>query len=229
MKVKSNLSGVLDRTRRLKSHDIPAALAATLHPGRWRELALKEARSTLEALAGKDEREFIDDFLRTLTVDIIPGVKGFSLKMSTPFNEVQTIGDYQAARAVTKAYELAETLFQKQVQTFEDLMVEWVSTEKHKDRRDEGKSDEEIGHFISYLMLNPNPTPREMAARTKLTPHIVDFLRRKQEATRLEAAVIDLWLRSVLASWQRMVRDLFPSMFHEALLAARSQLALKAT
>jgi len=227
VKVESNVQAVIARTQRLQRRDIPAALAAALSPARWKELALTEARATLMALATKDQHEFIEHFLKTLTAEGLS--PGFVLRMHTPFGSDQTLGDYQAARQVVKPYELVENLFTQQIQEFESLMTDWVTNEKRKDQRDDGKTDEEIGQFISYLMLNPNPTPREMTARNSLMPHIVDFLQRKQASTRLDAIVVDQWLRAVLAAWRQMVQSLFPEMFHKALLEVRTELPLEAT
>ena len=105
-------------------------------------------------------------------------------------------------------------------------MVEWVRTEKRKDERDAGKTDEEIAQFISHLLLTPNPTAREAAARESLLPHIIDFLQRKQAVARLPATTVDLWLRAVLAAWREMVRARFPMVLHEELIKARAELNL---
>jgi hypothetical protein len=66
MKIESNISAVIGRIERLKSRDIPQAMA----PARWRELARQEADKTLLAIAEPTQREFIPQFIRTLEVDI---------------------------------------------------------------------------------------------------------------------------------------------------------------
>jgi len=226
MRLESNLYGVIARTERLTRRDIPLAMAAAVKPGQWRELAYTEAQRTLLALAEPTQRHFIEAFLRTLTVDVFG--TGFFIRMSSPFIAGHTLAEYQAARSAVKPSDLGQNLFQKDIAEFEQLMTEWVETEKRKDRRDQGKSDEEIGNFISFLMLTPSPTPREAAARKKLMPHILDFLQRKQGMSRLNPEVVDAWLRGVLAAWRAMVRAHFQDKFRAALRAATTELPLGA-
>jgi len=38
---------------------------------------------------------------------------------------------------------------------FDRMMTDWAATEKRKDQRDWDKLDEDIGHFMGYLMLTP--------------------------------------------------------------------------
>ena len=139
---------------------------------------------------------------------------------------MQTMQDIQAARVAVNPVDLSQNLFLQEVQKFEDLMTQWVQTEKDKDRRDAGKTDEEIGNFISYVMLTPVPTPRMMEARVALMPHIADFLKRQQASARLDGATVETWLRAVVAAWRNLVRDLFPQRFCKELNAVRGELAI---
>lgn len=233
MRIDSNLAGVIGRVNRLKNRDIPAAIRSALRPEQWREAARDEAEKTLLALAEPNQRSFIADFLKTLVVDVFG--TGFFLRMRSPFYGQQTVSDFQAARSALDPSDLGQNLFMKDVQAFEQLMAEWVADEKEKDKRDDGKTDADIGDWISYEMLAPDgghvvkhgPNKGRLV-RDVFMPHIVEYLQRKQSQSRLDAAVVDTWLRAVLASWRRMVRDLFPEKFRAALHDAAGELPLEA-
>ena len=226
------MRAVCDRVTRLKNRDIPAAMRTALHPGQWRPLATEEAEKTLTAIAAPNQRQFIGDFIRSIFVDVF-APNGFFLRMKSPFHAVQTVADYQAARSAVQPSDLGQNLFTKDVAAFEELMAEWVGTEKRKDRRDTGKSDEDIGNWIAYEMLAPDGghlvssgPNKDRPVRDVFMPYIVDFLQRKAAASRLDAAVVDAWLRAVLAAWRRMVRALFPNIFRTALRAEVASLGL---
>jgi transcriptional/translational regulatory protein YebC/TACO1 len=87
------------------------------------------------------------------------------------------------------------------VEEFDALMLEWVETEKRKDARDAGKTDEEIAALISRIMLSPKMGPKGIDARDRLRPHIEESLRRKLGGD-LSAETVDYWLRTVLAVWE---------------------------
>jgi hypothetical protein len=73
MQISSNLAGVIGRVQRLRDRDIPAALARTLHPGNWTAAAKVAAEQTLLAIAQPAERQFIPDFIKTLSGVTIEG------------------------------------------------------------------------------------------------------------------------------------------------------------
>lgn len=236
MRIESNISAVIGRVKRLKDRDIPTALRATMRPERWRELAEREARIALRANAQPGQMDFIEGFMDTLLVDVFGGT-GFFFRMHTPFTAAQTLEDYRSAREAVSPGDLGLSLFQKDVTAFEQLMAEWVATEKDKDKRDAGKTDEEIGNWLAYVLLTPdggrllvkNSDKKEnigRPVRDVFLPYIVDFLQRKAAVARLDAATVDTWLKAVLAAWRRMVSDLFPEMFHRELMTARSELSL---
>jgi hypothetical protein len=217
MKFETNAGSVRDRIAQLRDGVIPQALNRTLQPERWRALARMEAESTLRAIADPAQALFIPNFISTLIAGMLPD--GFWLAMRSPFAMEQTVADFQAARAAVSPKDLGQNLFYQDLQRFDELITEWVATEKRKDARDAGKSDEEIGHFIAYLMLTPTPTPRERAAREKLMPHIVDFLQRRQAASRLPAEVVETWLRAVAVAWRIMICAHLPAMLKTELRA----------
>ena len=232
MQFKSNIAAVISRTKRLQSHDIPSAMKRACDPGYWQKLAYDEAKATLAALATADQKQYIEGFLNTLKS--LPLGVGFALRMNSPFPPAQTIDDMAAARAAVSPSDLSQNLFLKELQQVEDWIVDWVQTEKNKDQRDAGKTDEEIASFISYAMFAPdgarlvvqNGPNKGRLVRDVFLPHIEDFLKRKQSSARLSAEVVDAWLRAILSAWRNLVRDLFPQKFHTELLAVRGELAL---
>jgi hypothetical protein len=224
MRIESNIAAVIGRVNRLKTHDIPTAMKRALNPAKWRDLAYQEAQATLWALATAEQKQHVDAFLTTLKA--LPLPEGFVLQMRTPFITAASLLDFQSARAALSPADLSQNLFLGNVQQFEEWVTEWVTTEKNKDSRDTGKTDEEIGDFISYLMLTPNPTPRELAARQKLAPHIVDFIKRRQAQDRLDDATVETWLLAVLKTWRNLVADHFGEIFRREFRAVRSELAI---
>jgi hypothetical protein len=154
--------------------------------------------------------------------------------MNSPFPPDQTLADMAAARAAASPVDLAQNLFLQEVQKVEDWLTQWVEQEKNKDQRDTGRTDEQIAHFIAYVMFTPdggryivrNGPNKGRLVRDVFMPHIVDFLQRKQAGGRLDAATVDAWLRAVLAAWRNMVRDLFPQKFHAELRAVRGELGI---
>ena len=234
MQVTSNIKGVITRVTRLKDRDIPAALRAALQPAQWKQPAYETAEETLNALADQNQKPFVPQFLKTLLVDVFG--TGFFLRLKSPFIGDLTIADYQAARGAVAPSDLGQNLFQRDWDTFKDLMAEWVATEKDKDKRDAGKSDADIGEWLAYEMLAPDGghtvkhgPNKGRPVREVFLPLITDFLQRKQGMSRLEPAVVDAWLRAVLAAWRLMVHDLFPGKFQAALRSATSELALGGT
>lgn len=235
MQITSNVGAVAARLVRLKNRDIPVALRTALAPGQWRELARKEAQAVLTGLAHPEQVEFIGAFVNTLVVDVF-GSPGCFFQLRTPFPAAQTLTDYQTARSLIRPEDRGLNLFQKDITAFEQLMAEWVATEKNKDQRDAGKSDEDIGNWLAHVFLTPDGATLRVQnshkkenigrpVREVFQPYIEDFLQRKAAADRLDAATVSTWLQTVLASWRGLVRDLFPEIFHRALMAARSELA----
>ena len=226
LKLESNIQGVIDRMKR-RPRDIRAALAATLSAPAWEAQMQAEARKTIWALASQPEWGFVDSFVSAVLVAPFPG--GFFARMTNPLPPVLEVEDFMMARGLqTMALNkgTGPTLFSDFLNQFDDLMTDWVATEKNKDRRDEGKSDEEIGHFMGYLMLTPNSklSEKEKAAKDKLLPHIADYIARRQKAKRLNADTINAWLLAVLAAWSALVRREFPVRFRAHLRAVQTEL-----
>ena len=226
MKIESNVNGVLDRVRRMP-RDIRAAMARTLAPAQWEKALADEAKRTLWALAKQAEWSFVESFLQTLLV--APFMNGFLARLSNPLPPVLAIEDFMMARGLqTRALNTGSgpTLFSDFLNQFDQMMTDWVATEKRKDRRDWDKSDDEIGHFMGYLMLTPDGalSDREKAAKQKLWPHIAEYVQRRQTEKRLNADTANAWLLAVLAAWSAMVRRQFPERFHGHLVAVRTEL-----
>jgi hypothetical protein len=208
--IESNLAGVIRRTEAL-IRNIPVAMEQALAPALWIDEARELALRTLLAVAAPQDRQHIAGFVATVTAAALEK-GGLALAMKTPFPELRNIlAQTQVARRVIGPADLSQSLFQGQLADFDQLILEWVETPenaggKRRDSRDWGKSDEEIAALISYIMLSPNPGPRALAARARLTPHIAAFLEQAQQGNRLDAVTVDVWLRAVLAAWREMFR-----------------------
>jgi hypothetical protein len=233
MILKSNIVGVISRTMRLRNHDIPAAMKASLDISRWETMAFETAEKTLSAIAQPGQEAYVRKFLTTLRGTSL--VNGFILQMRTPFGEAMTVEDATRARSVVNPVDRIHgpaggNLFLGSVDRFEAMVTEWVAEEKDKDKRDmyhgAFKPDWEIGAFISWILLAPNPSPKRRKAIDALMPHIADFIRRKQEEDRLDVATSEAWLKAVLAAWCKMVRVHFGAIFKAELDKQRSDLAL---
>ncbi len=213
MRFESNISGVIAQVERLKER-IPIALERALAPKHWHPEARALAQRTLLAIAEPVERRFISAFVDTVAAGVLQA-GGLALTMRSPFPALRNIlTESRAARQALAPADRAGNLFLGQVQDFEDLILQWVETPfeeggKRRDSRDWGKSDEDIAHLISYIMLSSNLGIQGLKARDRLTPHIESFLRQSQ-ADRLPPATVDQWLRAVLAAWRELVRVKYP-------------------
>lgn len=231
MDIESNISAVVARTQRLASRDIPAALQRALKPS---PTLLQQARETAErtllALAKPNQRAFVPAFLETIVNGIFG--TGFFVRMKNPFPTPKSVQDFQAARSAVSPQDLSQNLFLKSVQEFEQMMEEWVATEKDKDQRDAGRSDADIGNFISFVMLTPmggnlivrSGPNKGRTVREVLSPHITEFLQRRQSRETLTPGTVDIWLRAVLAAWCALFRRILPERIMVELKAARTEL-----
>ena len=222
--LESNLTGVIGRLKRMKDHDIPTAMAKALTPARWLEPFRREAEQALLVVAEPSERDFIPKFIATVTAAVLQG--GFAMRMRAPFGDETSLQDFQAAAAAGSVADMGQNLFLSKVEEFRDIVQQWVEREKVKDKRDTGKSDEDIAHFISYLMLTPDErlTPAEQAAAISLAPHIVEFVQKNQAESRLTAEKTTLWLKAVLVAWREFFKAEFPVVFHQEFKATGSTL-----
>jgi hypothetical protein len=227
MLIDSNIAGVMRQVERLKSA-IPGAMERSLNPDRWYADARATAQRVLIAIAEPAERRFISQFVETVTATLLQP-NGLMLQMRSPFPGLRDrIEEARAAHLALNLGDLSSNLFLAQVQEFEDLILDWVQTPedeggKKRDHRDWGKSDEEIAHLISYIMLSPNLGEKGKAAREALTPHIAAFLMQKQ-MDRLDGIVVDRWLRVVLAAWRELIITRYPAMLRAELRAAKGSL-----
>ena len=212
----SNLNKVIGQVESLKA-EVPRAIARALLPSKWIERAREVAEVTLMGLAGADQREYVGGFVRAVSATVFNGTS-LRLSLTNPRPRLrEVLSEAQSARAATSPASVAESrgldLFARTVTEFEQLILDWVQTApedggKLRDARDDGKTDEEIAHLISYIMLSPQLGEQGRQARDALLPHIVQFLQAGEAArVGLTAETIDLWLRAVLAAWRNMVRD----------------------
>jgi hypothetical protein len=220
VKITDNIAGVRDRLRRLEQN-IPVAMQRANALEGWQAPAQAAATAALTALAQPNERKHIAAFVARVVAGVLPN--GFSLRLSTPFGAPGTLAGYQAARAAVSPRDLSSNLFLSSVQNFEDQIVEWVRTEKDKDARDAGKTDEEIAGLLSWILLGQHdPNSKAARAQAKLTPHIAEYLARQDD--RLPAQTVTLWLRAVLAAWRELVRAEWPVKFRAHLRAMKGEL-----
>lgn len=226
MTLDTNIAGVLERARR-RRRDIPLALERTLLPDRWREAMKADAQRTLWALAKPAEWQSVNVFLGTILTGKL--AEGFFSAMNNPIPPVMAIEDF----AIVNHMQLKQLdtgsgpgLFSNLLNQFDEMLADWVATEKRKDVRDWGKTDEEIGRWIGYLMLTPDKqlSPKEQAAKAGLMPYIVDYIARRQSAARLTDDTINAWLLAVLASWHALVRREFPVRLEAELKSIREEL-----
>ena len=233
----SNVDSAIKRTRRLRA-GIPQAMQKALGPDLWAAQARDVAQRTLLAIAEPEQRKFIQPFVNTVSAELA-GVT-LSLKMRSPFqanSSDQIMEDARAAAASLTPKEIVETrglsLFMKQVENFEALVLEWVQgdmpnenagapvpypdeTGKRKDARDWGKTDEEVARFISHLLLTPDPTEVEQAAREKLEPHIAKYIANRLSG-QLSETLVEIWLKAVMAAWRAMLCAGYPEKFNAIL------------
>ena len=226
MKLDSNIQGVLDRVKR-RPRDLRQALALTLAPAEWDATLRVEAKRTVWALAKQAEWGFVEPFIQTVMV--APFLSGFFARMSNPMPPVLEMEDFMMAQGLqTRALNTGSgpTLFSDFLNQFDQMMTDWVATEKRKDKRDWDKRDEDIGHFMGYLMLTPDArlSDKERAAKAKLLPHLADYIARRQTEKRLSADTINAWLLAVLAAWSALVRRAFPELLRGHLAAIRGDL-----
>jgi hypothetical protein len=151
--------------------------------------------------------------------------------MSNPMPPMLAVEDFMIARGLqTEALKQGSgpTLFSDFLNQFDQMMTDWVATEKRKDRRDADKPDEDIGHFMGYLLLTPDAklSDKEQKAKAKLLPHLVDYLTRRQTEKRLNADTINAWLLAVVMAWSALVRREFPDRLRAHLGALRGELPL---
>jgi hypothetical protein len=233
-KVESNINDVIGRTQKIK-RAIPLAMQEALAPELWLARARQVAQRTLLAIAQPEEQRFIQPFVNTVSADLLGAM--LRLQMRSPFagnSPDQVLDSARAAAAALTPKEIVATrglsLFLQPVENFERLILEWVRGDlrdnsdgsqepypdelaKRKDARDWGKTDEEVARFISRLMLTPDPTDGERAAREKLEPHIAKFIANRL-VEELNEAVAEVWLKAVLAAWRAMLRAVYPEQLH---------------
>jgi hypothetical protein len=222
MRIESNLAKVSAQLETLIKR-VPEAIDRASSPKVWEKPAREMAQRVLLAVALPHERMFIPRFVETITATVLGNSEGFSLQMTRPMmQDATTLQGAQAARAATGAAELSTGLFSLPIQQFEDLIEQWVGTAeaeggKARDARDLGKTDEEIAHLISYIMLSPQAGEKALAARARLAPHIQKFLIQAQP--QLPAETNNLWMKMVLEAWRELVRFDFPLIFRRELRA----------
>lgn len=231
MQFVTNAGKVRDRLAWLRDRGIPAAVRQATAPAPWVPAAREEAERVLNAIATEEQRRFIPDFVRTVSAALL--TEGFVLNARKPFlapvREPVTVASAGAAQAAISPFDRGMSLFQKSAEEFEQMVVEWVETVKHKDRRDWGKTDEEIAHFITEALLSPYGAQwlvregpnKGRTVREVFLPHITEFIRAKQaeQDHGLTQETLAGWLQAVLVAWRALVREQMPERICAALRA----------
>jgi hypothetical protein len=216
VRIESNLAEVISRLRQHQA-DIPVAIERTLQPDTWIELAKQSAEKVILALAQPKERAYVPDFVRAvtavafngllLTLDA-PAYTRVAAQMNLPGVSTGTFGPLSIPN--------------QDLIAFEQLVQEWVETEKRWDVERDGPKNEltvyEKAQWVSYILLAPNLStvaldPKrgsEQEARDALLPHVLAFIQKQQQKAGLAPETADLWLRAVLLQWTALVQAEFP-------------------
>lgn len=203
----SNIDRVIQQLHSLRD-EVPRAIQRALAWEKWIERAGEVAESTLNALAGPDDQAQVRPFVEAIKGVALTGKAGFALTLSSPLPRVRALlADAIAARgSAANSADAMLGLFRGSITSLEEALLEWVQTEKHKDQRDFGKTDEDVARLISYILISPRLGAAGESAREGLMRHIVPWLqRREEEASGLPPETVDRWLRAVLAAWRVMV------------------------
>ncbi|MDE2102856.1 MAG: hypothetical protein KGL39_36770 [Patescibacteria group bacterium] len=231
MNVASNISAVLERTRRLQSR-IPLALHKALSPDWWRPKLEREAKATVDANAGNTSAEERGAFVGTLSViGVTGGMAGFFASLNRPGKfggGIEMQGDLEGRLdPVTFATDADR-------QRFKDLIYSWVENEKRWDiERDGEKNMETVARKADWFyreMTAPQSaaiTDKESShqgqpVRDVVLPDIADYIAKLKKAdalVKLDPATLESWFRAVLAAWRRLARDLFRQKFRAELSA----------
>jgi len=207
IQIGGNTEAVIGQLQRLRA-EVPKAVARALSWEKWIERAAEVAEVTLNALAGPDEAQHVRRFSEAIQGATIGG--GFALRLTNPLPATrQLLEDALAARGTSaSSADVMMGLFAKSIVDLDEALLEWVQTEKDKDERDVGKSDQDIADLMRYILVTPNLGETGQAAREGLVRHIVPWLqRREEEESGLRPETVDLWLRAVLAAWREMIRS----------------------
>lgn len=228
MKIESNIAQVLERVKHLPGR-IDAAVTQACQPSTWIDEARELAVRVLQGMATPDQIPAALLLAETITAVMAAGERGFVLRLAAPRSKLATLLEQaQLARAGTNKIDPRD-LFGAQIAAFETLVLEWVETPeeeggKRRDARDWGKTDEEIAHLISYIMLSPNLGMQGLRARAALTPHLRAFIHQKMagEGRNIDPALVHAWMRAVLISWREWIRVRFPQRVRDALQGGRA-------
>lgn len=215
----------MDRVRKHRV-DIATSMAAVLAPEHWVEVMRAEAHKTIWAIAKPEEWQQVKLFT-TLTDKL---ADGFFSAMNNPIPPIMAIEDFAIVRHMQQTDvqkgRSGPNLFSNLLNQFDEMMAEWVANEKHKDMRDDGKTDEEIGSWIGYLLMTPDAklSAKELAAKQGFMKHIPQWLNQRQTTKRLSDDTVNGWLLAVVAAWKALVIREFPGRLAAALEKKREVL-----
>lgn len=231
LKLDSNILGVLNRLRR-RERDIHTAFERTLDGHQWFELLKNKASMTLQQTATLEEQPMVMAFLRTFLSDVLP--MGFFAELRDPQSPILGVDAFVYAsqmQAEDAGRGLGPGLFSRALNDWDQMIEDWVATEKDKDKRDWDKTDADIARWISYALLHPecewvvqSGKNAGKKVRDVFLPHITKWIIQRQRSVRLPEEKVDRWLREVLAAWSDLVRREVPRRFMKNYDAARKEL-----
>lgn len=234
-RISSNLSQVIERTRRLRDRDIPAALQAALQPSRWKGMAAQEARDTIGAIAEDGDKQFIEPFIKTIYATLFEG--GLLLGMQDPSTHF-SLAVAQLGLPGTAGQKYQEVRVDDPVE-FEQQVLDWVANEKRWDiERDGEKTLENIyekAAWITRLILAPPGTlsavpssynsMSELEARDSLIEPVMEYILKQTSGTpsapQIAPETAATWLRAVLSAWREMVRVNYPRLVKQSVREMR--------
>lgn len=197
MRLKSNISGIVGRLKRLQA-GIPEAVRDAIDPAYWKGrleyVALKTLRAQWALERDVQTRALYERLtpriLGTLTADLVGQVSVFTLGLpSSAVAEglnLQAAIDYKLAQLTPagreRKYALHEPDAEEHLAAMRQSIRDWVTLEKERDERDQGLTDEQIAERIEEILgLSDRTVPRERtpameAAAASLTRAIEGWL-----------------------------------------------------
>lgn len=221
IRISNNVEGVIGVLARFRT-GLDAAVVETVKPERWRPALRRAAVLALERVASEGQSGLVSGFVDTLMVMGID--RGFVAEISEPAaseniisravtgEHERTVRDYDGTerrrrRPLDMTDEAASLMDQARA-----VLRDWVATEKHKDERDAGLTDEEIADRLGVILFHPTPgaSGEMVSAREGLSRAIGEWWAAQGGGAVLPRAELDRWLRAVQVAWRDLMRRQLP-------------------
>lgn len=227
--IKTNLPEVITRLRRVRE-SYGAVLLQVVAPGRWIGQLRSVATLTLNALADTEERAMVPAFVDTITA-VMTG-RNLNATMETPRGgqaaTIRTAVGIAEKFAPPKRPRIGIDLLQQAtVEEAREAIEEWVNDPDGKDKtREPGdmQAMSQQGQYANELVermwwiFGIHPKSLGAAAVTSgmqeaiegVMPHLVEYFNARNPS-KVNPALVDLWLRRVLAAWSSFLEDELPA------------------